>query len=346
MAASAHSSKPSYALSSASDAAQPLLDPFGRRHDYLRISLTERCNLRCRYCMPLDGVPLLPSDHYMRAEEILALAEVFVGLGVRKIRLTGGEPLVRKDFDQILNLLSGLEVDLGLTTNGVLLPRHLDALKASGLRSINVSLDSLQRERFLALTHRDDYVAVRAAIEQAVDAGFRVKVNAVLLRGRNEDEILDFVQWSADQPVHVRFIEFMPFDGNRWRWDEIVPFAEVMQRVEKAFAVEKVQDGPNDTARAFCVAGGAGSFGVIASMTQPFCATCNRLRLTADGKIRNCLFSDAEMDLLGALRAGEPIEPLIRASLAEKHAKHGGIDGLDHLSADAIPHRSMIRIGG
>lgn len=324
----------------------PLLDAFGRKHDYLRISLTERCNLRCRYCMPLEGVPLLPAEHYMSADEILALAQVFVDMGVRKIRLTGGEPLVRKDFPQILERLSGLPVELALTTNGVLLPRHLDALNASGMRSINVSLDSLQRERFLALTHRDDYVAVRAAIEQAVDAGFDVKVNAVLLRGKNEDEIKDFVQWSADQPVHVRFIEFMPFDGNRWQWEAIVPFKEVMQRIESDFALEKVEDGPNDTARAFRVRNGKGTFGVIASMTQPFCGTCNRLRLTADGKIRNCLFSDAEEDLLAALRAGEAIEPLIRASLAAKRAKHGGLSGLDQLSADAIPHRSMIRIGG
>jgi cyclic pyranopterin phosphate synthase len=324
----------------------PLVDGFGRVHDYLRISLTERCNLRCRYCMPVDGVPLLPASRYMQVEEIHRLARLFVDLGIRKIRLTGGEPLVRKDFAAILEGLSPLDVDLGLTTNGVLLPKYLDALKASGLRSINVSLDSLQRERFLALTHRDDYVAVRAAIEEAVDAGFSVKVNAVLLRNRNEDEIQDFVQWSADQPVHVRFIEFMPFDGNRWRWEEIVPFKEVMQTVEAAFPIEKLEDGPNDTARAYRVVGGKGTFGVIASMTQPFCSTCNRLRLTADGKIRNCLFSDTEMDLLGALRAGQPVEPLIRESLAAKKAKHGGMTGLDHLSAEAIPHRSMIRIGG
>lgn len=326
--------------------AAPLVDRFGRVHDYLRISLTERCNLRCTYCMPEEGLPLLDRARYMTASEVVELARVFTGLGVRKIRLTGGEPLVRKDFPEIARGLAALPGERALTTNGILVTRHLDTLRRTGIRSVNVSLDSLQRDKFFALTKRDDYTAVREGIEALMDAGFTVKVNAVLLQGRNEDEIEDFVRWSRDADVHVRFIEFMPFDGNHWRWEEIVPFGAVLERVGAAFPIERAHEGPNDTARVYRVRGGRGTFGVIASMTAPFCSTCNRLRLTADGKIRNCLFSDDETDLLTPWRRGEDIEPLIRAAVAAKHAQHGGIKEIARLSEADFTTRSMIRIGG
>lgn len=324
----------------------PLLDRFGRAHTYLRISLTERCNLRCTYCMPEEGVPLLNKQHYMQTGEVIQLAGLFAGLGIQKIRLTGGEPLVRKDFAEIAKGLSGLGVKLGLTTNGILLPDYVDLLDQCGFRSINVSLDTLQAEKFARLTKRDHFAEVKSAIDDLLQRDFRVKVNAVLLKGKNEEEIESFIAWSAQEPVHIRFIEFMPFDGNDWQWDQILPYHEVMERAGAAFDLEKVPDGPNDTARAYRVRGGRGTFGVIASMTAPFCDTCNRIRLTADGKIRNCLFSDDETDLLRALRAGKPVEPLIRESIRAKHARHGGMEEISRLSRDGFTRRSMIRIGG
>ncbi len=324
----------------------PLLDKFGRAHTYLRISLTERCNLRCTYCMPEEGVPLLNKQHYMTAGEVVDLATIFVQLGVNKIRLTGGEPLVRKDFNQIAEGLYKLGVKLSLTTNGILLLQHLDVLEQCKVHSINVSLDTLQRDKFFMLTKRDHYGVVREAIDRLLERDFRVKVNAVLLKGKNEDEIEEFIAWSAREPVHIRFIEFMPFNGNAWEWDQILPYHEVMERAGARFDLEKVQDDPNDTARAYRVRGGRGTFGVIASMTAPFCDTCNRIRLTADGKIRNCLFSDDEIDLLGALRQGEDVESLIRESIKAKHARHGGMEEISRLSTEGFTQRSMIRIGG
>jgi len=330
---------------------QPLLDRFGRVHNYLRISLTERCNLRCTYCMPEEGVPLLGRQHYMSAEEVLAMARIFVHLGVNKIRLTGGEPLVRKDFAEIAQGLAALRtltphLSLSLTTNGTLLEPLWELLEACDMRSINISLDTLQPAKFLALTKRDDFDAVRRAIDVAVQRKFRVKVNAVLLKGKNEDEIEDFIAWSAREPIHVRFIEFMPFNGNEWGWDQILPFHTVLERAGAHFTLEKVQDDAHDTARAYRVRGGLGTFGIIASMTAPFCDTCNRIRLTADGKIRNCLFSDDELDLLTPLRQGENVEMLIRQSIHAKHARHGGVEEISQLSREDFTQRSMIRIGG
>lgn len=322
------------------------MDRFGRVHNYLRISLTERCNLRCTYCMPEEGVPLLDRRAYMDASELQSLAELFVRMGVSKIRLTGGEPLVRKDFDQILRGLASMNISLSLTTNGILLEKHLDVLSECGVDSINISLDTLKRDKFFLLSKRDHFDVVRRAIDLAMARSFRVKVNAVLLKGRNEDEIEDFIAWSAAEPIHVRFIEFMPFNGNAWQWDQILPYHEVMERAAKRFELEKIADQAHDTARAYRVKGGLGSFGVIASMTAPFCDTCNRIRLTADGKIRNCLFSDDELDLLGPLRKGEDVEALIRQSIAAKHARHGGLEEISRLSTEHFTQRSMIRIGG
>lgn len=296
--------------------------------------------------MPEEGVPLQNREKYMTGAEVLSLAEIFVRLGVDKIRLTGGEPLVRKDFAFIVQGLAALGPSLSLTTNGILLEQNLDLLEQCGIRSVNVSLDTLQRDKFFELTKRDEFEIVRKAIDLLLQRNFRVKVNAVLLRGKNEDEIEEFIAWSEREPVHVRFIEFMPFNGNDWGWDQILPFHLVLERAGARFDLEKVHDDPNDTARAYRVRGGQGTFGVIASMTAPFCDTCNRIRLTADGKIRNCLFSDDELDLLGPLRQGEDVETLIRASITAKHARHGGMEEISRLSREGFTRRSMIRIGG
>ncbi|MFT7588528.1 MAG: molybdenum cofactor biosynthesis protein A [Limisphaerales bacterium] len=323
-----------------------LKDGHGRVHNYLRISLTERCNLRCTYCMPETGVELQPSSNYMQADEILKLATLFSELGVNRIRLTGGEPLVRKDFPEIARGLTKLPVSLSMTSNGVLIDRHIELLEETGIKDINISLDTLKRDRFFHIAKRDDFDKVMSNIKLLIARGFNIKINAVLIRNFNDNEILDFVEWSRHIKAEVRFIEFMPFNGNHWAWKEIFPFAKVMELAHENYELEKVEDGPNSTSKIYRVKDGIGTFGMIASMTNPFCDTCNRIRLTSDGKIRNCLFSESESDLLGPMRRGEDVEALIRASIDKKHAKHGGIAAISKLSETDFQGRSMIRIGG
>ncbi|HNI04902.1 MAG TPA: GTP 3',8-cyclase MoaA [Flavobacteriales bacterium] len=328
-----------------------LIDRFGRRHDYLRISLTERCNLRCVYCMPAEGIMLRPREQFMRAEEVIVMARMFTDLGVKKIRLTGGEPLVRKDAAQIITELGRLPVELAITTNGVLVDQFVDVFKEAGLRSVNVSLDSLRPERMQAISRRDPFARTTANIRLLQDAGFHVKVNMVVMRGVNDDEVTDFMAWSRNEPVHVRFIEFMPFDGNRWDWSKGVSGEEILARATERFGAtgyERLTDRPNDTARNYRLQGGQGTFAVISSVTNPFCDTCNRIRLTADGKLKNCLFSQSETDLLTVLRSGGDIKDLIIGSVLNKKAVRGGMDSFEQL-ADPVRHganRSMVAIGG
>jgi len=328
-----------------------LIDRFGRRHDYLRISLTERCNLRCVYCMPAEGIMLRPREQFMRAEEVIVIARMFTDLGVKKIRLTGGEPLVRKDAAQIITELGRLPVELAITTNGVLVDQFVDVFKEAGLRSVNVSLDSLRPERMQAISRRDPFARTTANIRLLQDAGFHVKVNMVVMRGVNDDEVTDFMAWSRNEPVHVRFIEFMPFDGNRWDWSKGVSGEEILARATERFGAtgyERLTDRPNDTARNYRLQGGQGTFAVISSVTNPFCDTCNRIRLTADGKLKNCLFSQSETDLLTVLRSGGDIKDLIIGSVLNKKAVRGGMDSFEQL-ADPVRHganRSMVAIGG
>ncbi len=328
-----------------------LIDRFGRRHDYLRISLTERCNLRCVYCMPAEGIMLRPREQFMRAEEVIVMARMFTDLGVKKIRLTGGEPLVRKDAAQIITELGRLPVELAITTNGVLVDQFVDVFKEAGLRSVNVSLDSLRPERMQAISRRDPFARTTANIRLLQDAGFHVKVNMVVMRGVNDDEVTDFMAWSRNEPVHVRFIEFMPFDGNRWDWSKGVSGEEILARATERFGAtgyERLTDRPNDTARNYRLQGGQGTFAVISSVTNTFCDTCNRIRLTADGKLKNCLFSQSETDLLTVLRSGGDIKDLIIGSVLNKKAVRGGMDSFEQL-ADPVRHganRSMVAIGG
>ena len=327
-----------------------LTDSFGRKHTYLRISLTERCNLRCTYCMPPEGVPLLPKEHLMNADEIFEIARQFVAAGVTKIRLTGGEPLVRKDFPRILKRLATLPVELSITSNGVTIDRHLDLLRDHGVRSINLSLDTLNAEKFQRITFRNYFERVYANIFRLIDAGFRTKVNAVLMRGTNEEEIVDFIELTRAHPLVVRFIEFMPFDGNRWNRDKTVSQAEILARVQDHFGTDNVlrlQDAPHDTTRHYRIRGYAGTFGIISTVTNPFCDTCNRIRLTADGRLKNCLFSRTESDLLTPFRRGEDIAPIVRQTVFGKHAMRGGLSKPEAFEDPAAhDNRSMIRIGG
>lgn len=328
-----------------------LYDQYGRPHTYLRISLTERCNLRCFYCMPEDNANTTPSASWMTAQEVQQLAQIFVELGVTKIRLTGGEPLLRKDASTILEGLSTLPVRLNITTNGVLIDRHLEGLKEAGIRAVNVSLDTLDRERFAIVTKRDQFHRVWDNIQLLLREGFRVKLNVVLMRAINWTELVDFVTLTEVLPIQVQFIEFMPFSGNDWDWSKGISEAEILTVLEQHFGIDRIHrlnDAPHDTASNYQVEGHAGSFAVISTITNPFCRTCNRIRLTANGCLKNCLFSNSETDLLTPLRKGEDVRLLIRESIYHKAATRGGMSTFEAL-ADPDQHnqnRSMIRIGG
>jgi molybdenum cofactor biosynthesis protein A len=328
-----------------------LQDSHGRDHTYLRISLVERCNLRCFYCMPAEGVQLTPKSHIMTYEEIYDIAKTFVNHGVTKIRLTGGEPLIRKDIPFILEKLASLPVELSITTNAVIIHKFIDTLKFHGVKNINVSLDSLLKEKFNKITLRDHFDIVYSNILLLVKEGFNVKINAVLMKGINDDEIIDFIKLTKELPVSIRFIEFMPFDGNKWDLSKMVSYAEVMTYVKVAFIeteIERLEDTPNDTAKNYKIKGYKGSFAIISSVTNPFCDSCNRLRLTANGQLKNCLFSSTESDLLTTLRAGKSIEPIIQKAVQAKLKVRGGMDTLEKLQEPKLHNnnRSMITIGG
>ncbi|GAB0489040.1 hypothetical protein MMPV_000255 [Pyropia vietnamensis] len=292
----------------APDGIRPLDDTFGRTHTYLRISLTERCNLRCRYCMPADGVTLTPPDSTLTTPEILRLAALFVRSGVTKIRLTGGEPLVRPDAVAVVAGLSALPglASLGMTTNGLTLERHVPALRDAGLTALNVSLDTLVPARFELITRRRGQGRVLHAVDAALDAGFAsVKLNVVVMRGVNEDEVVDFVGLTRDRPLDVRFIEYMPFGGNAWSDARFVSYAEMLGAIGEATgAIERVVDDPHDTCKHYRVPGYTGRIGFISSMTNHFCGGCNRLRLTADGSLKVCLFGSDEVSLRDVMRGG------------------------------------------
>lgn len=327
-----------------------IIDQFNRVHDYLRISLTERCNLRCFYCMPEEGILLRPRSEFMSAEEVIEMAKVFVSLGVKKIRLTGGEPLVRKDAKKIIADLALLPVELAITTNGILIDDCLSTFKSSGIKSINVSLDSLKKERFNSISRRNYFDKVTSNINLLLKENFHVKINAVVIKGVNDDEICDFVAWTRDKNVHLRFIEFMPFLGNKWDWSKGVSFKEIITKIEKQYGddVIKLKDAVNDTAKNYSVKNHMGTFAIISSVTNPFCDTCNRMRLTADGKIKNCLFSGTETDLLSAMRNGEDIVPLILESIWNKKRIRGGMNSFEDFSDPSRyqKNRSMVSIGG
>lgn len=325
-----------------------LTDRYDRVHTYLRISLTDHCNLRCFYCMPEEEYHFMPNDKLMQPDEIIELAKIFVSLGVKKIRLTGGEPLVRKEVAWVMQELGKLDVELTITTNGIRVDRFVDDLKQAGIHSVNISLDTLQKEKFLLLTRRDHFDTVRNNIDLLLANDFRVKVNVVVVKGVNDTEINDFIVWTREVPVHIRFIEFMPFDGNRWNSDKLLTWNEMLSVISSQYRISPLENDPHDTSKQYRIEGHAGSFAVISTMSAPFCNGCNRIRLTADGRIKNCLFSEEETDLLQALRAGKDVEALIRASVLAKHKELGGQFSNDftHIDASAIHNRSMIAIGG
>lgn len=318
-----------------------LIDTHGRIHNYLRVSLTERCNLRCHYCMPEDGIRLSPKEHLCTYEELLELIDIFCGLGVRKIRITGGEPLVRRDVEKFFLALGERPVEPALTTNGLLVDRFLDTFDKIGLRNINVSLDTLRPERFRTITRRAGFETVMENIRTLVDRNFRLKLNMVVMRGVNDDEITDFAELSRNMPVTVRYIEFMPFDGNRWDDRKMVPADAIRDVLSKHFTLVHSSDGPHDTTRHYEIPGHQGRIGIISSMSEHFCGSCNRIRLLANGVIKNCLFSQTETDLRIPLRNGQDLNPIIRQSILEKKKQHAGMFELAEL-----PGRTMTTIGG
>ena len=328
-----------------------LTDKMLRKHNYLRISLTEKCNLRCTYCMPADGVQLTPKNSLMNVDEIFSIAKIFVDHGVNKIRLTGGEPLVRKDFSEILKRLNSSNADLSLTTNGILVDRFIDDFKAYNLRSINVSLDTLQADKFKFITRRDQFLKAYENISLLVQNGFKIKLNVVLIKNFNDDEIKSFINLTKDLPIVVRFIEFMPFNGNNWDKSKLVTQKDILHDVVSYFGSDKLvklEDNLNFISRDYQISGFMGSFGIISSVSNPFCDGCNRIRLTANGKLKNCLFSNDETDILSSLRNNETIEPLIAKTVYKKFAIRANMDTFKKLNNPELhsKNRSMLTIGG
>ena len=332
-----------------------LQDTFGRTHDYLRISFTDKCNLKCFYCKPDGNTPI---DHALCAStaseklsstELLSIASDFVyKMGIKKIRITGGEPLIRKDAYYLIKKLGEFPVSLAITTNGVFLDRFLPLFREIGLMSVNISLDSLIPSRFNEITKTTTFEKVYSNIELAIEQGFHVKINAVAMKNINEDEINDFVEWTRDLPIHVRFIEFMPFAGNKWEYEKVVSYKQILDKIESVYPIEKLNDEPNSTTKSYRVKSFLGTFAVISSITAPFCETCNRIRLTTDGKIKNCLFSNEEVDLKSALRKGEDIVPIVQRAIMAKHAERGGKAAFKTRGVESKYEegRAMISIGG
>jgi cyclic pyranopterin phosphate synthase len=366
-----------------------LTDTYHRQHDYLRISVSERCNLRCLYCMPEEGVPLSPSRELLTTPEIALLSSVFVAQGVSKIRLTGGEPTVRRDILPLMHQIGALRPhglkEICITTNGLSLHRKLDSMVEAGLTGVNMSLDTLDPWQFQVMTRRKGFEAVQRSIDRILEmnragAAIKLKINCVVMRGLNDREILPFVELTREKDLEVRFIEYMPFDGNKWSQGKMFSYQEMLDVIRARHpTLQKVQDHMNDTSKTWHVPGFAGRVGFITSMTHNFCGTCNRLRITSDGNLKVCLFGNTEVSLRDILRksnGGEPIDeqaldamkqiemdrrqglvaagrPLgatpneaellavIGAAVKGKKEKHAGLGELEHLK-----NRPMILIGG
>jgi cyclic pyranopterin phosphate synthase len=326
----------------------PLVDTFGRVGDDLRISVTDRCNFRCTYCMPLEGLAWLPKHELLTFEELTRLLATFVRLGVRSLKVTGGEPLVRADLPVLIRMFRevGPELDISLTTNGVLLERLAGPLADAGVDRATISCDSLLRHRFAEMTRRDALETVLAGMRAAEAAGMTpIKVNCVVIGGTNDEELVGFASWARETGYEVRFIEYMPLDAQHaWEREKVVPARRILDEIHAVFPLEAVGRA-NEPATTFRFADGApGRIGVIASVSEPFCDTCNRLRLTAEGMFRACLFALDETDLRGPLRAGASeaeLERLIREGLWTKWSGHR-INDPDFVQ----PARSMSMIGG
>jgi cyclic pyranopterin phosphate synthase len=328
---------------------EPLYDGHGRLIGDLRVSVTDRCNFRCQYCMPAEGLPWLERDEILSFEEVTRLVALFSSMGVGDIRLTGGEPLVRRDFPRLARMLGALPNvhDLSLTTNGFLLERDAQALVEAGIDRFNVSVDSLQRDRFYELTRRDALPQVLRGLEQLArfPEAHPIKINAVAIRGFTEEEVIPFAELARRAPYEVRFIEYMPLDADHaWSEDQVLTGREIRAAIDAVYPLESLPREPHATARVYSFADGNGKIGFINPVSEPFCADCNRIRLTADGRLRTCLFSLTETDLRGPLRGGAgngELERIIRDAVWRKELKH-------HVGEPGFiqPSRTMSAIGG
>jgi cyclic pyranopterin phosphate synthase len=328
---------------------EPLFDGHGRRIGDLRVSVTDRCNFRCQYCMPAEGLPWLERSEILTFEEIARLVKLFAGMGVGDVRLTGGEPLVRRDFPRLVSMLAGVDGidDLSLTTNGYLLERDSAALVEAGIQRVNVSIDSLQRDRFFQITRRDALPQVLRGLDALArhPEVHPIKVNAVAMRGFTEDEAVRFAEFARSTAFQVRFIEFMPLDADHaWTPDQVLTGDELRALIHAVHPLEELPREPSATARVFRFADGHGEIGFVSPVSEPFCADCNRVRLTAEGKLRTCLFSLHETDLREPMRTGASdadLERIIREAVWRKELKH-------HVGEPGFrqPARSMSAIGG
>lgn len=330
------------------DGERALTDTFGRNADDLRISVTDRCNFRCTFCMPAEGLAWLPRDQILSFEELSRLLGIFVGLGVRSIKVTGGEPTVRADLPKLVAMFreEGPGLDMSMTTNGILLDRLARPLADAGLDRVTVSCHSLMPHRFEGMTRRDALEKVFAGLRAAESAGLTpIKINCVVMSGENEDEVVDFARWARDTGYEIRFIEYMPLDAEHaWERAKVVPSASILDAIDRVFPLVPASKD-NEPAASYRFADGApGGIGVIASVTEPFCETCNRLRLTAEGQVRACLFALEETDLRGPMRAGasdDELASVIRTNVWRKWSGHR-INHPDFVQ----PERSMSMIGG
>lgn len=332
---------------------EPLKDSFGRVHDYIRISVTDRCNLRCVYCMPEEGMEFQPHDQIMSYEEIAAILRVLAPMGVSKVRLTGGEPLVRKDLETLVHMIASIEgiQDISLTTNGIMLPSKARLLKEAGLTRINISLDSLHEERYGRITRGGHVHKVLEGIEAAYEAGLDpIKLNMVLMKGFNEDEIRDFIAMTLDRPLHVRFIEYMPIGqaSDAWR-DSYLPLSRVSEVCQEAGWSIQEEQGPsgNGPSRNMKVVGATGTFGLIHPVSDHFCDSCNRLRLTADGHIKACLYWSDEFNVRRVIDDPQAVANLFRKALGAKPLNHEMALALEKKAQSHTPTvRRMSQIGG
>jgi GTP 3',8-cyclase len=328
-------------------ARDPLQDGHGRRISDLRISVTDRCNFRCQYCMPAEGLPWIERDGVLRLEEIARLTALLADMGVKTVRLTGGEPLVRRDFPTLASMLTPLVDEVSVTTNGYLLERDAAALVDAGIARFNVSVDSLQRDRFFAQTRRDALPRVLRGLEHLASfpEAHPIKVNAVAIRGFTEHELLPFAEFAREHPYEVRFIEYMPLDGDRnWDMAQVLTGEEIRAAIHAIHPLEPADRAPHATARVHRFADGRGSIGFINPVSEPFCGDCDRIRLTADGRLRTCLFSLNETDLRTPLRAGatdDDLESIIRDAIWRKELKHRVNE-----PGFVQPARTMSAIGG
>jgi cyclic pyranopterin phosphate synthase len=328
---------------------EPLTDGHGRRIEDLRLSVTDRCNFRCQYCMPAEGLPWLERSEVLSFEEIARLVGLLTAMGVRHVRLTGGEPLVRRDFPRLVAMLRSIDQvdEIAVTTNGFLLERDAEALVRAGVDRFNVSIDSLQRDRFFAMTRRDALPRVLAGLETlaAFPEAHPIKVNAVAMRGFTEDEALPFARFAREHPYEVRFIEFMPLDADRsWTPDAVLTGEEIRAAISQVWPLEPEPRERSATARVYRFADGRGRLGFVNPVSEPFCGDCDRIRITADGRLRTCLFSVAETDLRGPLRAGasdRELEEIVRDAVWRKELKHRVNE-----PGFVAPERTMSRIGG